>query len=121
MFLNQKRQHRESPRVFGAQSESVAVEFLEDKGYAILEQNYYARKLGEIDIIASKNKILHFIEVKSSKSDYDPIYNITPAKLRKVINSAHYYLKVKNLDIPFSIDAIIIRSDDIDYLENITL
>lgn len=112
---------RESPRVFGDFSENRAISFLQDRGYVIIEQNYYAKKLGEIDIIATKNEILHFIEVKSSKGSHDPIYNLTPAKLRKVINSAHYYLKIKNLNVAFSVDAIIIRADEIEYLSNITL
>jgi len=112
---------RESPRVFGDKSESIAIEFLQNQGYVILEQNYYARKLGEIDIIATKNSILHFVEVKSGQSTYDPIFNITPSKLQKVINSAYYYMKTKRLDIAFSIDAIIIRSGKIEFIENITL
>ncbi len=112
---------KESPRVFGDESESVAIEFLQKQGYNILEQNYYARKLGEIDIIATKNSTLHFVEVKSGQGTHDPIYNITPSKLQKVINSAYYYMKVKRLDIAFSIDAIIIRSGKIEHIENITL
>jgi len=86
-----------------------------------LERNYYARKLGEIDIIASKNGVLHFIEVKSAGADFDPVYNITPSKLRKVINSAYYYMKERKLDMAFSIDALIIRKGDIELIENITL
>jgi putative endonuclease len=59
--------------------------------------------------------------VKSGKTDFDPIYNVTPAKLRKVINSAHYYMKTKKLDMPFSIDALIIRYDEVEFIENVTL
>ncbi|HID92049.1 TPA: hypothetical protein EYP45_02950, partial [Candidatus Peregrinibacteria bacterium] len=48
--------------------------------------------------------MLHFIEVKSSKlGTFDPVYNVTSGKLRKVINSAQYYLKVKRIDMAFSI------------------
>jgi len=113
---------RELPKLFGDKSENLATQFLEQEGFIILERNYFARKLGEIDIIAQRDEVLHFIEVKSSKSDsFDPIYNVTPAKLRKVINSAHYYMKTKNLDMPFSIDALIIRRDEVEYIENVTL
>ena len=94
---------RELPKLFGDESESLATRFLEQEGFIILERNYFARKLGEIDIIAQRDDELHFIEVKSGKSDtFDPVYNVTPAKLRKVINSAQYYLKVKRLDMPKS-------------------
>ena len=107
---------------FGKESEDKAVKFLENKNFIIIERNFYAKKLGEIDIVAQKNNILHFIEVKSSSTkNYEPIYNLTPKKLRRVINSAHYYLKFKNLDVSFSVDAIIITAGDIEFLENITI
>ena len=113
---------RELPKQFGDESESLATRFLEQEGFIILERNYFARKLGEIDIIAKREDELHFIEVKSGKSDtFDPIYNVTPAKLRKVINSALYYMKSKKLDMVFSIDALIIRYDEVEFIENITL
>ena len=112
---------RELPKLFGDESESLATRFLEQEGFVILERNYFARKLGEIDIIAKKEDVLHFIEVKSGKADFDPIYNVTPAKLRKVINSSHYYMKSKRLDMAFSIDALIIRYDEVEFIENVTL
>ncbi|MCF6245405.1 MAG: YraN family protein [Sulfurovum sp.] len=113
---------RELPKLFGDESENIATLFLEQEGYVILERNYFARKLGEIDIIAKHDDVLHFIEVKSSKSNsFDPVYNLTPSKLRKVINSAQYYLKVKKLVMAFSIDALIIRGKEVEFIENVTL
>ncbi len=112
---------RELPKKFGDQSEDLATLFLEQEGFVVVERNYFARKLGEIDIIAMKGEVLHFIEVKSSKMDFDPVYNVTAAKLRKVINSAHYYMKSKNLDLSFSIDALIVRIDEVEFIENVTL
>ncbi len=112
---------RELPKRFGDQSEDLATLFLEQEGYIIVERNYFARKLGEIDIIAQKDEVLHFIEVKSGRADFEPAYNFTPAKLRKVINSAHYYLKSKQINLPFSIDALIIRGDEVEFIENVTL
>jgi len=112
---------RELPKLFGNQSEDLATLFLEQEGYAIVERNYYARKLGEVDIIAQKDGTLHFIEVKSGRADFEPVYNFSPAKLRKVINSAQYYLKSKQLDLPFCIDALIIRDDEVEFIENVTL
>ena len=117
----EEKKMRELPKLFGDESESLATRFLEQEGFVILERNYFARKLGEIDIIAQKENVLHFIEVKSGKTDFDPIYNVTPAKLRKVINSSHYYMKSKKLDMAFSIDALIIRYDEVEFIENVTL
>ena len=112
---------RELPKLYGDESENLATRFLEQEGYVILERNYFARKLGEIDIIAKRDDVLHFIEVKSGRADFDPVYNVTPSKLRKVINSAHYYMKSKKLDMAFSIDALIIRYDEVEFIENVTL
>jgi putative endonuclease len=107
-------------RLKGNIAENKAVEFLKQKGLSIIEQNYYAKKMGEIDIIATKGDVYHFVEVKSGTS-YDAVYNITPAKLHKLIKSIYYYLKVKNLDVKFCIDAIIVHDNKIDMIENITL
>lgn len=112
---------RELPKKYGDESEALATRFLEHEGFLILERNYFARKLGEIDIIASRDDVLHFIEVKSGKTDFDPVYNVTPSKLRKIINSSHYYMKTKNIDSAFSIDALIIRYDEVEFIENVTL
>jgi putative endonuclease len=112
---------RELPQHFGDVSEDLATAFLEQEGYLIVERNYFARKLGEIDIIAQKDEVLHFIEVKAGRAEFDPVYNVTPAKLRKVVNSAHYYMKSKQIDCPFSVDALIIRGDEVEFIENVTL
>ena len=48
----------------GATGESIAEEFLQRKGYKIIEKNY-RRKWGEIDIIAEKGNEVRFIEVKA--------------------------------------------------------
>ena len=112
---------RELPKLFGDASEDLATAFLEQEGFVIVERNYFARKLGEIDIIARKDGILHFIEVKAGKADFDPVYNVTPAKLRKVVNSAYYYMKSKHINMAFSVDALIIRGDEVEFIENVTL
>jgi putative endonuclease len=114
-------QERGLLKTFGNESEELATKYLEDAGYIIIERNFYARKLGEIDIIAKRDGVLHFIEVKSAKADFDPIYNITPRKVRRVVNSAYYYLKVKNIDMAFSIDALLVRKESVELIENITM
>lgn len=114
--------HNNHHREFGNQSEDRAIEFLENHGFVIVERNFHAKKMGEIDIIAKKADVLHFIEVKSSSnSSYEPIYNITPTKLRRVVNSAHYYLKAKKIDMAFCIDAMVVMPSEIELIENITL
>ncbi len=100
--------------------EDKAVDFLSSSGYQIIDRNFYAKKLGEIDIISLKDDIYHFVEVKSGDS-FEAVYNITPNKLHKLLRSVEYYIKVKNLDVAYCIDAIIFAGEELEYLENITL
>lgn len=100
--------------------ENKAVDFLQSNGFIIIDRNYYAKKLGEIDIIACKNDTYHFVEVKSGES-FEAVYNITPQKLYKLTRSVEFYLKEKHLDVAFCIDAVIFAGEELEYLENITL
>ena len=86
--------------------EDKATHFLSSNGFLILERNFYAKKLGEIDIIAKKDNIYHFVEVKSGET-FEAVYNITPSKIHKLLRSMEYYLKVKNLNVAYCLDAII--------------
>ena len=100
--------------------EDKAIDYLISNDFRIIERNFYAKKLGEIDIIALKYDVYHFVEVKSGES-FEAIYNITPSKLHKLLRSIQYYLKYKKLDVNYCIDAIIFAGEEIEYLENITL
>lgn len=102
-------------------AEKKAISFLEDRNFQIIEQNFYAKKLGEIDIICKKNNIYHFCEVKSANDYETAINNITPSKLSKLKRSINYYLQIKKLDVANTIDAIIVYDDTIELLENITM
>ncbi len=104
----------------GNKFETIACKYLVSKNFTIVDRNYHAKKLGEIDIIAIKDDIYHFIEVKSGDS-FEAVYNITPSKLYKLYRSIDYYIKVKNLDVSYCVDAIIFAGEELEYLENITL
>ncbi|HIP46762.1 MAG TPA: YraN family protein [Campylobacterales bacterium] len=104
-------------RAKGNIAEDKAVSFLQDGGFKIIDRNYYSR-FGEIDIIASKEDVLHFIEVKSG--DYDPIYQITPQKISKIIKTANIYMQKKKIDCDYCFDAVIV-TEEIEFIENITL
>lgn len=105
----------------GQVAELKACEYLKSQGFEIIEQNFYAKKLGEIDIISRKNGIYHFIEVKSSLDYESAVNNITSSKLSKLKRSIDYYIQMKNLDIAYCIDVIIIVDEEIDLIPNITI
>lgn len=102
-------------------AEKRAISYLEDSNYKIIEQNFYAKKLGEIDIIALKDDIYHFCEVKSAQDYETAVNNLTPSKLSKIKRSVDYYIQIKKLNHAYCINAIIITPKDIEFLENITI
>ncbi|MCK5820116.1 MAG: YraN family protein [Psychromonas sp.] len=106
-------------RAKGNIAESLSVDFLVQNGYAIIEQNFYSR-FGEIDIIASKENLLHFIEVKSAE-DYElAVQNVTPRKIQRILRTVDVYMKKKALDTSYSVDVAIVTPENIELLENIT-
>jgi len=107
-------------RVKGNVAEEKASEYLKSFGYSIVERNFYSR-FGEIDIIAFKEEVFHFVEVKSADEYELAIQNITPTKLSRLIKTIHVYIKKNNLDIDFMLDAIVVTPNEITLVENITL
>lgn len=102
-------------------AEQKAISFLTKLNFTIIETNFYAKKLGEIDIIAKKDDVYHFFEVKSAQTFELAIQNLTKSKLSKIKNSIYYYLQIKKLDVTFCVDAIVVTDDCIEILENITV
>ena len=102
-------------------AEKRAISFLTDLNFMIIETNFYAKKLGEIDIIAKKDDVYHFCEVKSAQTFELAVQNLTKSKLSKIKRSVDYYLQIKKLNVAFCIDAIIVNNDSIEILENITM
>ncbi|SHJ05325.1 YraN family protein [Lutispora thermophila] len=85
-------------RILGEKGEKAAAEYLENKGYRIIERNYKC-KLGEIDIIAADNDTIAFIEVKTRSSDNfgQPGEAVNYYKQRKIVQTALSYICDKNL------------------------
>ncbi|ADN09951.1 YraN family protein [Sulfurimonas autotrophica] len=107
-------------RAKGNIAEDKAASFLTQNGYQIIERNFYSR-FGEIDIIATKDDVLHFVEVKSGE-DYElAIQNITPTKLSRIIKTANVYMKKKSLHVDFILDAIVVTPNNVVMVENITI
>lgn len=87
-------------RQIGALGERVAVKYLKDKGYQILDRNYSFRipggpQKGEIDIIAKKADIISFVEVKFGRgraSAISPEGKVNFGKQRKLIRMAESWL-----------------------------
>ena len=88
----------ESSLTIGEIGERVTCQWLRSKGFQILDQRWHCR-FGEIDLIALEpsqgETILAFIEVKARRGgnwDLDGLLAITPAKQKKLIKTAQFYL-----------------------------
>jgi putative endonuclease len=99
----------------GNLSESVVCDFLVSRGYEILDRNYL-RKWGELDIVASKEGSLHFIEVKSDfrKNQNDGyraeelMHNMKQRRLRRMV-ATYLADKKYGLDYPFVFDLAVVN------------
>ncbi len=95
----------------GKLGEKLAVDYLKNKGYRIVETNYRCG-LGEIDIVATEKKTLVFVEVKARKADRfgSPQAAVTAIKQRKLSLLAQWYLQEKKLGTcPARFDVVAIR------------
>lgn len=86
----------------GKIGEDIAIKYLENLGYTIIERNFMAVQ-GEIDIIAKDNKELVFIEVKTRTNMLfgRPVEAVNLSKQKHLINTAKYYIHCKNLENEF--------------------
>lgn len=100
-------------REVGKKGEELALLFLKEKGYLILEENFRS-PFGEIDIIAMDRRSYVFIEVKMRKSQQfgSPLESVTAKKQQRIIRTALFYLKKKGLrDVPIRFDVVSIEED----------
>ncbi len=81
----------------GFLAENLAARYLEKRGYSILELNY-RKPWGEIDIVASKQRVLVFVEVKANRkiiAGFEPELRANGSKINKVVRTARTYLAAK--------------------------
>lgn len=76
---------------YGLWAEFLACIFLILKGYRILKRRYKT-KVGEIDIIAVKNKSLIFIEVKARQDIGEALSSVTPYARKRIEKTAQYFM-----------------------------
>jgi putative endonuclease len=99
----------------GKNGEDLAVIFLEEKGYKILDRNYRSGR-AEIDIIVKKDIFLVFVEVKSLTNTKfgNPEISVTPNKVKLVTKAADNYVFQNNWlqQIRFDIVSIIFKPNE---------
>ncbi len=79
-------------RAVGRRGERTAARHLRREGYRILERNFATRR-GEVDIVAFRDGVLAFVEVRSQTEPVliDPVVTVTRSKQLRVIKAAQAY------------------------------
>jgi putative endonuclease len=99
----------------GKRGESLAQQYLAEKGYRILCTNWRHEK-DEVDIIAMDGEELVFVEVKTRSTNYygEPEEDVGPGKESYLIRAAEAYLEKHglNIDSRFDIIAIILNPSE---------
>ena len=125
-------------RKIGDLGEGIACNYLKNKGFKIIDQNYW-KPWGEIDIIAEKQGIVYFVEVKSVTrgtfenvsvpqlekgrqrrpssltghvtNQRNPADNLHPWKLKRLARTIQSYILSRNLEGGWKFLAIIVYLD----------
>lgn len=119
----------------GRKGEVLAAEHLKRNGYKVLDRNItnpHGKRLGEIDIVAEKDKTVVFVEVKTlllrgEQIEYLPEHQVTRSKLVKLERIASYYLRIHRLEEqPYRFDVVSIilkngQEPQIEHLESVFL
>lgn len=95
-------------RDFGNLYETKALNFLEDKGFILLERNFYI-KGGELDLIMRDQDFIVFVEVRSLKFNEDrDIYSTLSSSKKKNLSKTinHWLYKNKMQDCPWRFDYV---------------
>lgn len=128
---------RTAKRKLGDIGENIACQFLEKHGFEVVERNYL-RKWGEIDIVAKKGNVIHFVEVKSvscvtppvqalALDSFRPEDNMHPWKLKRLSRTIQTYLLHKKLDCDWQLDLVTVKMDmntrkaRVEMIENIVI
>ncbi len=110
-------------RALGRRGERIACRALKSMGYVVVEKNFTCSE-GEIDIVATKDGYLCFIEVKSrSTAEFGlPEESITAWKKRKLYRVATSFLERHHesdtTDLRFDIACVDLRTEKVRVIPN---
>ena len=100
--------------MLGAAGEELAANYLEARGYEIIERNY-RRRWGEADIIALDPEGTHVIVEVRSRSDrryvVEAAQSVGPRKQQQLRRLAHGLLSEQEFEIDIRVDVIVVAPD----------
>lgn len=97
-------------RKLGNRGEDLAVDFLESRGFELIERNFSSR-FGEIDIIARDGKYIIFVEVKLRRPNamVTGFEAVGASKQKKIIKTAAIYLQGQESGLTPRFDVILVE------------
>ena len=107
----------------GQKGEAAAANFLKNRGYAIIKQNWVFQK-AELDIIAIKDDRIIVAEVKTRGEDHivDPIKAVTPKKQKQIVKAANAYITENDLrhEVRFDVLTVVFNRNkpEIEHIED---
>ena len=104
-----------SKKLVGKIGEEMALSYLKEKGYQLLEKNFYCR-WGEIDLIFKKEDKIIFVEVKTRVGDKKgkPYEAVNFYKIKDLKRAINFYLLTKNYfqyKLSLEIVSVVLNSD----------
>lgn len=119
-------------RKIGDLGEGIAAKYLEKRGFAVLDRNYL-KPWGELDIVARRGNMFHFIEVKTvsriTGQGIRPEENMHRRKILRLSRAIQTYLLEKKISkrVEWQIDLLCVYLDfstnqaKVEVLENVSL
>ncbi|MBI1856980.1 YraN family protein [Candidatus Saccharibacteria bacterium] len=104
----------------GHDAEKTAAEYLKKRNFKIRELNWRTR-FCEIDIVAEKDNIIYFVEVKYRKNNSQGtgLEYITKSKLKKMRFAADLWVSSNNWEKDYQMAALAIDNQTITFVDNI--
>jgi putative endonuclease len=104
----------------GQLSEESALAYLQAHGLVLVERNFLC-KAGEVDLIMRDGPGLVFVEVRKRATTRfgGALWSITPAKQKRLLRAAQYYLLRYHQVPPCRFDVIAIEDGQLRWLRNV--
>ena len=119
--MEQTSSNKAGNKQIGRYGEAVAAKYLKNKGFKVIGLNYL-KKYGEIDVIAEKGKVVHFVEVKTvsyetkpdlehsvSRGTWKPEDNVHEHKIRKLSRAIDSWISEYQYKGDWQIDVIAVK------------
>lgn len=112
--MNEIIKNRKGLGYFG---ENIASRYLEQKGYKIVAKNYQ-KPWGEIDLIAEKEELIVFCEVKTNSKSFSGYFNpelrVNKEKAKHIIRTAKIFINKHYPGRGWRIDIVAVTINDLD-------